>query len=42
MKHDWIRLAPIGIHGNAHDMMLEKNSAAISAVMANWLVSEKL
>jgi pimeloyl-ACP methyl ester carboxylesterase len=42
VKHDWIRLATIGIHGNAHDMMLEKNSAAISAVMANWLVSKGL
>jgi pimeloyl-ACP methyl ester carboxylesterase len=42
VKHDWIRLAQVGIHGNAHDMMLEKNSAAISAVMANWLVSKGL
>jgi pimeloyl-ACP methyl ester carboxylesterase len=42
VKHDWIRLATIGIHGNAHDMMLEKNSAAISNVMANWLVSKGL
>jgi len=42
VKHDWIRLAAIGIHGNAHDMMLEKNSAAISAVMANWLVRQGL
>ncbi len=42
VKHDWIRLAAKGIHGNAHDMMLEKNSAAISAVMANWLVSKGL
>ncbi len=42
VKHDWIRLAAIGIHGNGHDMMLEKNSAAISAVMANWLVSKGL
>jgi pimeloyl-ACP methyl ester carboxylesterase len=42
VKHDWIRLAQIGIHGNAHDMMLEKNSAAIAAVMANWLASKGL
>jgi pimeloyl-ACP methyl ester carboxylesterase len=42
VKHDWIRLAALGIHGNAHDMMLEKNSAAISNVMANWLVSKGL
>ena len=32
----------MGIHGNAHDMMLEKNSAAISNVMANWLVRKGL
>jgi pimeloyl-ACP methyl ester carboxylesterase len=42
VKHDWIHLAAVGIHGNAHDMMLEKNSASISAVMANWLVSKGL
>jgi pimeloyl-ACP methyl ester carboxylesterase len=42
VKHDWIRLPQIGIHGNGHDMMLEKNSAAISAVMANWLVAKGL
>jgi pimeloyl-ACP methyl ester carboxylesterase len=42
VKHDYIHLAKLGIHGNAHDMMLEKNSAAISAVMANWLVSKGL
>jgi pimeloyl-ACP methyl ester carboxylesterase len=42
VKHDWIHLAALGIHGNAHDMMLEKNSAAISAVMANWLVHQGL
>jgi pimeloyl-ACP methyl ester carboxylesterase len=42
VRHDWIRLAKVGIHGNGHDMMLEKNSAAISAVMANWLVSQGL
>jgi hypothetical protein len=42
VKHDWIRLPQVGIHGNGHDMMLEKNSAAISAVMANWLVAKGL
>jgi pimeloyl-ACP methyl ester carboxylesterase len=42
VKHDYIILAKVGIHGNAHDMMLEKNSAAISNVMANWLVSKGL
>src|SRR6185312_619124 len=42
VRHDWIRLSKVGIHGNGHDMMLEKNSAAISTVMANWLVSQGL
>jgi pimeloyl-ACP methyl ester carboxylesterase len=32
-----IRLADIGIHGNSHVMMLEKNSREIAAVIANWL-----
>jgi len=32
-----IRLAEIGIHGNSHVMMLEKNSRQISAVIARWL-----
>ncbi len=42
VRHDWIRLPQVGIHGNGHDMMLEKNSAAIAAVMANWLVAKGL
>jgi pimeloyl-ACP methyl ester carboxylesterase len=42
VKHDWIRLPQVGIHGNGHDMMLEKNSASIAAVMANWLVARGL
>jgi pimeloyl-ACP methyl ester carboxylesterase len=42
VKHDWIRLPQVGIHGNGHDMMLEKNSASIAAVMANWLVAKGL
>ena len=32
-----IRLADIGIHGNSHVMMLEKNNQEIAAVIANWL-----
>ena len=42
VKLDWMRLVTLGIKGNAHDMMLEKNSAAISNAMANWLVSKGL
>lgn len=32
-----IRLADIGIHGNSHVMMLEKNNRDIAAVIADWL-----
>jgi hypothetical protein len=34
---DFIRLAEIGIHGNGHLMMLEKNSDDIAGVVADWL-----
>jgi pimeloyl-ACP methyl ester carboxylesterase len=30
----WIKLADVGIHGNGHMMMLEKNNAEIAAVMS--------
>src|SRR5579871_1569570 len=33
----WIKLEDIGIHGNGHMMMLEKNNQQIAAVMAAWL-----
>jgi pimeloyl-ACP methyl ester carboxylesterase len=33
----WIKLGEVGIHGNGHMMMLEKNNAAIATVMSNWL-----
>jgi len=33
----FIKLADIGIHGNGHMMMLEKNSDEIAAVAAKWL-----
>ena len=32
-----IHLPDVGIHGNAHMMMLEKNNLAIAGVMADWL-----
>jgi len=32
-----IRLADLGIHGNGHMMMLERNSDQIAGVIANWL-----
>jgi hypothetical protein len=33
----WTKLADIGIHGNGHMMMLEKNNMQIAEVMARWL-----
>jgi pimeloyl-ACP methyl ester carboxylesterase len=32
-----IHLADLGIHGNGHMMMIEKNNAAIAAVIVDWL-----
>jgi pimeloyl-ACP methyl ester carboxylesterase len=37
VKSTFLRLADIGIHGNGHMMMLEKNSDAIAKAMADWL-----
>jgi pimeloyl-ACP methyl ester carboxylesterase len=37
VKPTWIKLAEIGIHGNGHMMMLEKNNREIAQVMAKWL-----
>jgi pimeloyl-ACP methyl ester carboxylesterase len=37
VKPTHIRLAEIGIHGNSHVMMLEKNNKDIAAVIAKWL-----
>ena len=34
---DFVKLADIGIHGNGHLMMLEKNSDQIAQVVADWL-----
>jgi pimeloyl-ACP methyl ester carboxylesterase len=33
----WTKLEDIGIHGNGHMMMLEKNNQEIAAVMSQWL-----
>jgi hypothetical protein len=33
----FIKLAELGIHGNGHMMMLEKNSDQVAQVIANWL-----
>ena len=37
VKNTFIRLADVGIHGNGHMMMLEKNNDAIAGVMEGWL-----
>ena len=34
---DHVELANIGIHGNGHFMMMEKNNRDISRVLFNWL-----
>ena len=35
----FVRLADLGIRGNSHLMMLEKNSQDIAAVIAEWLAT---
>jgi len=37
VKPTFIRLADLGIHGNSHVMMMEKNNKEIAAVIAKWL-----
>jgi pimeloyl-ACP methyl ester carboxylesterase len=39
VRPHWIKLADIGIHGNGHMMMLEKNTIAIGQLMARWLAA---
>jgi pimeloyl-ACP methyl ester carboxylesterase len=33
----WLQLGKLGIHGNGHMMMLEKNNLQIAEVIVNWL-----
>jgi pimeloyl-ACP methyl ester carboxylesterase len=37
VKPTFIRLPDVGVYGNGHMMMLEKNNMAIAKVMADWL-----
>jgi len=37
VRNTLIRLAEQGVRGNGHMMMIEKNNAAIAAVIAQWL-----
>lgn len=38
VRATWIKLADIGIRGNGHMMMLEKNNKEIAAAMSGWLI----
>ena len=38
VRNTWVNLGDVGIHGNGHMMMLEKNSLEIAAFLAGWLV----
>ena len=42
VRNTLIRLADVGVRGNGHMMMLEKNNAAIAAVIAQWLDRQPL
>jgi pimeloyl-ACP methyl ester carboxylesterase len=37
VDNDFVRLPDIGIHGNSHYLMLEKNSMQIAGVVNDWL-----
>jgi pimeloyl-ACP methyl ester carboxylesterase len=37
VKPSFIKLADLGIHGNSHVMMLERNNREIAAVIVEWL-----
>ncbi|HEY4114085.1 MAG TPA: hypothetical protein VGM17_08495, partial [Rhizomicrobium sp.] len=34
---DFVKLADLGLHGNGHMMMMEKNSDAIAQVILDWI-----
>jgi pimeloyl-ACP methyl ester carboxylesterase len=39
VRTKFIRLPDVGVHGNGHMMMLEKNSAVVAGVISRWLDS---
>ncbi len=41
VPHDFVRLADVGIRGNGHMMMLEKNNQEIAAFLSNWLSGKR-
>jgi pimeloyl-ACP methyl ester carboxylesterase len=42
VRNTHIRLADMGVHGNGHMMMIERNNAAIAGVIAQWLERQHL
>ena len=40
VEHDFVRLADVGIRGNGHMMMLEKNSLEIAAYLRRWVEAQ--
>ena len=39
VQHDFVRLEAVGIRGNGHMMMLEKNNLDIAGWIHDWLQS---
>jgi hypothetical protein len=37
VQNTWVKLGAVGIHGNGHMMMWEKNDLDIAAFIADWL-----
>ena len=37
VKTDYVKLEDVGLPGNAHEMMLEKNSDGIAAFFESWI-----
>ncbi|HTH98285.1 MAG TPA: alpha/beta hydrolase [Stellaceae bacterium] len=42
VPNDFIRLENVGIHGNSHEMMVERNSDRIARYLAGWLAQHRL
>ena len=37
VRNDFVRLPDVGIHGNGHMMMLEKNNLEVAALLRGWI-----
>ena len=37
VKHQFVRLPEVGIRGNGHMMMLEKNNLEVAAFLGGWV-----